>query len=217
MYLMACEFAHKELDGGLCGPLDGSFEVLGEGAVAAEPGESSFDDPSSVEHLKALCAPGAFDDLKGSLADFGECASEFLASIGAVGEEVAQPGKAVADRRQHIGGAVAVPHIGGMDDGADQKIFGIGEDMARAPLDLLTGGKPGRTAGLRRLHTLAVDHAGGGRRLPAGLLARRHQKRVVDRRPQPHVPPRHTHESQVTGITQFLFRSSSKGKRNHAI
>jgi len=197
MISMACDSAHEELDGGhdgghvepCGGALDGSFEVFCEAAVAAEPGEGSLDDPAARQHLEAFCGVGALDDLKRPGADFSEGGGELLAGIGAVGEDMVQPGKAVSDRGEYIGFAVAVLDIGGMDDGADQKAFGVGEDMALPARDLLARVKAPDSAAFRGLHRLAVDDAGAWGSLPPDLLARRHQQRVVDRGPQPHIAP----------------------------
>jgi len=79
--------------------------------------------------------------------------------------------------------------VGGMNDGGDQKALRVGQDVALASVDLLAGVEAAVSAAFRGLHALAVDHPGRRRRLPPGGLARRHQQRVVDRRPQPDVPP----------------------------
>ena len=45
-----------------CG-CDGCLEVLGEAAVAVQPGERSLDGPSAGQEVKALCGVGSLDDL----------------------------------------------------------------------------------------------------------------------------------------------------------
>ena len=92
---------------------------------------------SARQNLEAFCGVGPLDDLDCPLADFGERGVEFFAGIGAVGEDMAHPEEAVTDPRQHIGGAVAILDVGGMDDGADQEALGVGQDMALASIDFL--------------------------------------------------------------------------------
>ena len=70
----------------------------------------------------------AFDDRE--LADFGERRAELVASVTAIGKDVAQPGEAVADAGEHIGRAVTILRIGGMADGANEEALSIGDDMA---------------------------------------------------------------------------------------
>jgi hypothetical protein len=41
---------------------DGCFEILRQSTAAAEPCESSFDDPSARQNFEALCRVGALDD-----------------------------------------------------------------------------------------------------------------------------------------------------------
>ena len=60
------------------------------------------------------------------------------AGIAAIGEDVAQPGKAEADRLDHGGSAVPVLNIGGMDQHEKQEAERVGNDVALAALDLLS-------------------------------------------------------------------------------
>lgn len=57
----------------------------------------------------------------------------------------------------------------------------VGYDVALAALGLLSGVVAARAAALRGLHRLAVDHARRRAGLASGLLARRHDQRMVDR------------------------------------
>lgn len=76
-----CDAPCHELDRGEEEPgscaFDGSLEVLGQSAVAAEPGEGSFDHPAARKHLEALCGIGALDDLDSPPADFSSTALSF--------------------------------------------------------------------------------------------------------------------------------------------
>ena len=49
-----------------------------------------------------------------------------------------------------------------VNDGADEVADCIRDDVALAPLDLLSGIEPARPAGFGGLDRLAVDHAGCG-------------------------------------------------------
>ena len=60
------------------GARDRSLEILCQAAVSIEPREGSFDHPAAWQQLKASGVSGAFDDLDGPLAEFGEC----LAQVG---------------------------------------------------------------------------------------------------------------------------------------
>src|SRR5437660_11317086 len=61
--------------------------------VAIEPNQGPFDDPAPRQQLKADSVSGAFDDLDGPLAEFGESFGQVGAVVDTVGEEMAQPGK----------------------------------------------------------------------------------------------------------------------------
>lgn len=63
--------------------------------------------------------------------------TQFVAAIGAVGEDVAQPGEAGADRDQDAGRAIAILDIGRMDQSGDQQAAGVDEGVSLVVLDLL--------------------------------------------------------------------------------
>ncbi len=121
---MACDPSGDELDGGheepRGGAFDGPFEVLGETAVAVEPCEGALDHPAAGDSLEPLGTVGTLDDFYCPLAHVAQGGAEFGAGIPPIGEDMAQPGKAVSDRRQHIGRAIAILDVGRMDDGANQ-------------------------------------------------------------------------------------------------
>jgi len=176
----------EEPCGGRC---DGLFEVLGEAAVAVQPGEGSFDDPATRQDFEALGAVGSLDDLDRPLADWPQCVPEFVPRIAAIGEQVAQPGKSADDPGEHQRRSVAVLDVGGVDHGVDQISLGIGEDVALASLDLLACVITPRPAGFRGFYALAIDDASAGRGLAAVRLARGHEQIVVQRLPQAVVAP----------------------------
>lgn len=88
--------AHHEADRGDedpgFGARDGSLEVLGKSAAAAEPSESTLDDPSPAQHLEPLGGVRSLDDFDGPTADPRQCFAQFLSGIPTVGEQMAQPG-----------------------------------------------------------------------------------------------------------------------------
>ena len=92
--------------------------------------------------------------------NLASASEELIAGIGAVGEEVAQPGEEVVDGFDNERRAIAVLHIGGVDRGADHQAGGIGHDMPLAALDLLGRIIAARPAALGGLDRLAVDHPG---------------------------------------------------------
>ena len=123
------------------------------------------------------------------MADLGRCRSQLFTRIPAIGKDRAQPGEAVTDAGEHVGRTVAVLDIGGVDDRPDQEALGVGEDMTLPALDLLARIITPWPAALRGFDALAVDHPGRRRGLPSDGFAHRHEQGVIDRRPQPHVPP----------------------------
>jgi hypothetical protein len=102
---------------------------------------------------------------------------------------MAQPREAADDLRQHQRRTVAVLDVGGVDHGVDQIALGVGQDMALAALDLLARIIAARTAGFRGFDALAVDHPGTGRGFAPGRLAPDQEQGMIERQPQPVVPP----------------------------
>jgi hypothetical protein len=73
------------------------------------------------ENLEAFGTVGSLDDLDRPFADFGERLAQFVASVTAIGKDVAQPGEAVPDAGEYIGCAVTILDIGGVHDGSDEE------------------------------------------------------------------------------------------------
>jgi hypothetical protein len=115
--LRAGQSPNKELHGGDVNPGFGagnrSLEIFGQTAVSVEPSEGSFDDPSLWQQLKSGRVSGAFDNLDGPLAEFGEGITQIRAVIDTVGEEMAQPGKQLVDGLDDKPGIIAILDIGG--------------------------------------------------------------------------------------------------------
>jgi len=113
---------------------DRRFEILCEPATATEPCESTFDDPSAGQNFEALRRVGTFDDFYCPFADTLQSLAQFISGITTIGEDVAQPGIARADRSKDAWSAVAILNAGFMHDESDQISLGIGDDVASKPL-----------------------------------------------------------------------------------
>ena len=60
-----------------------------------------------------------------------------VATVAAIGEDGLDEGERTARGSKQLAGAVAILHVGGMDDDAQQQAECIDEDVALAPRDLL--------------------------------------------------------------------------------
>ena len=78
-------------------------------------------------------------------------------------------------------GAVAVLNVGFVHDEPDQVALSVGDDVALAAFDFLSGVIAAWAAAFGGFQRLAVDDAGRRARLSAGRLARRHHEGVVER------------------------------------
>ena len=150
---------------------DGRLEILRQSTAAAEPCESSFDDPSAWEIFETPRRVGAFDDFDRPFAHTFQRLAQFLPGIAAVSEDMAQPWIERADRGEHAWGTIAILNAGFMHDEPDQMALRVGDDMTLAALDLLACVIAPRAAALRGFHRLAVNHSGRRTRLSASRLA----------------------------------------------
>ena len=71
------------------------LEILGKSAVAPEPGECSFDDPTSWQHDETLHVIGAFDDLDAEARDLGYDGIDLVSMVAGIGPDQLEPRKAV--------------------------------------------------------------------------------------------------------------------------
>src|SRR5258707_7527779 len=133
------------------------LEILRQAAVAIEPSQGPFDDPAPRQQLKADSVSGAFDDLDGPLAEFGENFGQVGAVVDTVGEEMAQPGKQLVDGLNDQHGTIAILDIGGVHPGAHQQTASIGHNVALTPLDLLCRIVNTPAAALGGLWPITVD------------------------------------------------------------
>lgn len=73
------------------GRSDHGLPVLGEAAATSEPGEGSFDDPSSGQYLEAFGGVRPLYELDGPFAHIDQSVPELVAGIAAIGEDMAEP------------------------------------------------------------------------------------------------------------------------------
>lgn len=165
-------------------------EVFCQPPVAAKPDECSLDDRAPRKQAKASGLIGSLDDGKRPLPHPGEGRCQLFASVTAIGEDVAQPGEEIADRRQHADRAVAMLDVGAVHLGADQEPVGVGDDVALAPVDLLAGVVPARPAALGSFDRLAVDDPAREARFSARPFAGLLEQDEIDPFPQPIGLPR---------------------------
>lgn len=171
------------------GGSDGFLEVLCKSSAPAEPRESAFHHPSARQNLEAFGLVGSLDDLQRELTDLLQRALQLWSGIAAVSEDMAQPRPALQDSFQHVGGAITVLNVGGMDDQTDQQAKRVDDDMTLATHDLLAGIEAPYSAALRGPDRLAVNDAGCGAGLPAFPFACSHDECIADGVQQPLVTP----------------------------
>src|SRR5271156_954568 len=173
------ELHGSDVDPGF-GARDRSLEVLCQAAVSIEPSKGSFDDPSPWEQLKSSRVSSAFDDLDGPVAEFSEGGAQVGASVSAVGEEMAQPGKQLVDGLDDKPGTIAILDVGGVHLGTDQQTAGIGHNVTLTAFDLLGRIVTTRPAALGRLDRLTVDDPRRWARFTPRRFARLHQQLEID-------------------------------------
>src|SRR5215210_3007914 len=144
------EASDEEADAGEKEPgllaFDGSLEVFGEPAIAAEPGERTFDHPALALRLESADPLDAGDDLDVPLAELCDGIAQLGAPVDPVGEEVSQLGEAGPQRAQQRHRAMNILDIGGVHAQGKQKALRISDDVALASLQPLGGIKPARAA-----------------------------------------------------------------------
>src|SRR3546814_10884253 len=78
------------------------------------------------------------------------CSSDlFRSAIPSVSEEMPQPGERMTDGGEQGGRAIPVLNIGAMNGEADEQAGGVGDNVAFASLDLLSGIIARNTAAFR--------------------------------------------------------------------
>ena len=190
---MACdetgEAAHVGDGGPRGGTFDSSFPVLGEASASSGPGEGALDHPAALEQNEALGGVAAAHDFKRPLPVALQRADELVARITPVGEQVAQPWEALADRLDEIDSPVTILNAGSVDGDEQHQSEGIGDDVAFAAHDLFARIVAPWAAAFGRLDALTIDHRGAWAGLAPFDLARSHHQQVIDRLPQAAIAP----------------------------
>src|ERR1700729_174389 len=158
-----------------CCRLERSFEVLGEAAVAPEPGQEAFDHPAPGMHGKADLASLLAHDLD----DDSGRGRHSVGGIGAIGEDPLDEGVQRARSLQQGNGAIAILDRGRMDLEYQPSAIGIDHGFTFAPVDLLAGVIAPRSTGFRGFDALAVDNRRTGAGFAADTFAIQHHQVVV--------------------------------------
>ena len=118
---------------------DGSrvaLEVAGQAAVAADPGKGALDDPALGQDDEAM-GIAALDDFQLPGAGLGDDLGHLWPLVAGVGEDAFDERERSPCRAQNLARAVAILHIGRVDDHAQQEAQRIDQDVAFAAGDFL--------------------------------------------------------------------------------
>lgn len=116
-----------------------ALPVLGQAAATVEPSNGALDEPSLGQHDEFVQL-GSLDDLQVDLpAGSLQPLLKDRSLVAAVGVELQQEREQPEQRAHQQHTAVAVLHIGGMDDGVQQQTLGVYKEVALLALDLLAG------------------------------------------------------------------------------
>ena len=130
------ETDHGETDEGRDGSRT-ALEIAGKPSIAADPGEGSLDNPSLGQDDETMQLI-ALDDLQRPGAGLGDGRGGLGSLVAGISEDALDEGKEAArasieDERR----AVAILHIGGVDDDIQQEAERVDENMPLAARDLL--------------------------------------------------------------------------------
>jgi hypothetical protein len=119
-----------------------SLEITRQAAIAADPGQGSFNDPALRQDDKFVQFV-ALDDLDHPMAGVGSGSRGARSLVAGIGEDALDEGEEAASAPiENQPRPVAVLKVGGMDDDVQQKTERIYQDVALAPDDLLARVKP---------------------------------------------------------------------------
>src|ERR1700688_1285642 len=174
------------MDHGL-GDVEASLVIAHQAAPAGKPRERSLDHPAAGQDPEARLVVDTAHDLDDEVKE-GVLVHHLGAIIGAIGEEMFEPGPALADGVEDHLGSSGVGYVCGGEIDHQEAAISIDHDVAFAANYLLAGIVAALGAWRWRLDRLAVDNPAGRARLAALLLAIHHQRDVVDsaKQEQPH-------------------------------
>jgi hypothetical protein len=96
--------------------------ILGKPAAAIEPRESALDDPALWQDDKSVCLIGPPDDLDAQVRpNASDGSGEPCSLVSGIGEQRPQERIHSKQRRHDENAAVAILHIGRMNDGVEQQ------------------------------------------------------------------------------------------------
>jgi len=100
--------------------LEGALKVFGEALASPEPGDVR----STTRRRRSSSKPlfggiGSFDDLEAPLSEACHDVAQLVSRVAVIGEHMAQLGLLRADRRQHLGCAITVLDVGGVNPHPD--------------------------------------------------------------------------------------------------
>jgi len=113
-----------------------TLEVACQAAIAADPGQGSFDDPAFGEDDEVMSI-AAFDDLDYPAAGIGDRLCGLRSLIAGIGEDALDEGEGAACIAENIAHAVTILNVSRMNDDAQQEAERIDEDVPLATRDLL--------------------------------------------------------------------------------
>ena len=114
-----------------------SLEIARQAAIAADPGQGSFDDPALGQNDEFMQFV-ALDDLEHPTTAAGSRSLGARSLIAGIGEDALDEGEEAARAPiEDEPRAIAILHIGRMDDDAQQEAERVDEDVPLAARDLL--------------------------------------------------------------------------------
>src|SRR3954470_23611077 len=113
------------------------LEVLSQTTAASQPAERAFDDPTLLEHHKALCGIGALHDLQSGPRCPAHRPGCFFALVSAIRNHPLQKGKEPPHLPQDTQAAITILHVPRQNGAAEHQAERVHNRVALAPFDLL--------------------------------------------------------------------------------
>src|SRR5215207_4868404 len=113
------------------------LEVFGQTAATPQPTERAFDNPTLLEHHKALCGIRALHDLELGSRRSAHRPGGLFALVSAIRDHPLQKRKEPPHLPQDTQTAVAILHMGRQNGAAQHQAERVDDGVALAPFDLL--------------------------------------------------------------------------------